>query len=63
MYIFLVYVNYGRYLFYSPNFFSSVQFRRITEQDEGRYLCKAVNNVGDAESVAEVIVIGKSLIV
>jgi hypothetical protein len=36
-----------------------LQFNGITEQDEGRYLCKAVNNVGDAESVAEVMVIGK----
>ncbi|XP_025416415.1 basement membrane-specific heparan sulfate proteoglycan core protein isoform X4 [Sipha flava] len=34
-----------------------LRFNGITEQDEGRYLCKAVNNVGDAESVAEVMVI------
>lgn len=38
-----------------------MQFNGITEQDTGKYLCKAVNNVGDAESVAEVLVNGKIL--
>jgi hypothetical protein len=33
-----------------------LRFNGITEQDTGRYLCKAVNNIGEAESVAEVIV-------
>lgn len=37
----------------------NLQFNGITEQDAGRYLCKAINNVGESESVAEVIVNGK----
>ncbi|XP_050052982.1 basement membrane-specific heparan sulfate proteoglycan core protein-like isoform X1 [Aphis gossypii] len=33
-----------------------LRFNGITEQDAGRYLCKAANNIGEAESVAEVLV-------
>ncbi|KAF0704124.1 Tenascin, partial [Aphis craccivora] len=36
------------------------QFNGITEQDAGRYSCKAVNNIGEDESVAEVLVNGKT---
>lgn len=38
------------------------QFNGITEQDAGRYVCKAFNTIGDAESVAEVLVNGKTKI-
>lgn len=36
-----------------------LQFRAISVNDAGKYLCKAVNNAGQAEAIAEVIVVGK----
>lgn len=36
-----------------------LQFRSISVHDTGRYLCKAVNHAGEAESIAEVIVMGE----
>lgn len=36
-----------------------LNFRSISTEDAGRYLCRARNSVGEAEAIAEVIVIGK----
>lgn len=36
-----------------------LRFSAISVDDAGRYLCRAVNNAGEAEATAEVIVVGK----
>lgn len=35
-----------------------LQFRTISVDDAGKYLCTAANDVGQAEAVAEVLVLG-----
>lgn len=36
-----------------------LQFRTISVDDAGKYLCKASNQAGEAEAVAEVLVLSK----
>lgn len=35
-----------------------LNFRSISVQDAGKYLCRAVNYAGEADAIAEVIVLG-----
>lgn len=37
-----------------------LNFRSISVQDAGKYLCRAVNYAGEAEAIAEVEVLGKN---